>query len=89
MPIQDESVLRKMEAEIQKALQSKNHSGKLREHVRAVKLMADLILDDQQTWTEGEPIPPMPAPSQTEKVQLSNGERLKDEDANGDSIFDF
>ncbi|UFT99001.1 YwdI family protein [Radiobacillus kanasensis] len=90
MTIQDESVLQKMEAEIQKALQHKNQSGKVREHVRAVRLLADLLLDDQEDQAATQPsIPAMPTQTEPKGIQPLNTERLKDEDANGDSIFDF
>ncbi|MGR9048435.1 YwdI family protein [Halobacillus faecis] len=100
MTITNKTVLKKMSSEIQEAMLQHGDEQKVREHVRSVKLLADLLLEDE-TSTQSSPgavqeptveeiRKMMGAGSRPEPVQKENKETKVDHDeANGSSIFDF
>ncbi|MYL49558.1 hypothetical protein GLV98_08670 [Halobacillus litoralis] len=99
MAITNETVLKKMSSEIQEAMLQHGNEQKVREHVRSVKLLADLLLEDE-TSTQRSPaavqeptveeIRKMMGAGNPEPVQKENKETKIDHDeANGSSIFDF
>ncbi|WP_181347744.1 YwdI family protein [Thalassobacillus sp. CUG 92003] len=104
MAVSNQTVLTKMSHEIQEAMAKQGEStSSVREHVRAVRLMCDLLLDEQapqelspsvQEPTEAEIRKMMgaaPRKTQTEDKSLvkTSGSSFDEEDANGNSILDF
>ncbi|SDK16350.1 YwdI family protein [Sediminibacillus albus] len=95
MAITNQAVLRKMGNELQEALAKQDQTEAVREHVRAVRLLCDLILDDGQGVTEEQELAKMmggvegqlpsskPTPGRPQKNNINH------EEANGNSIFDF
>ncbi|WP_082232606.1 YwdI family protein [Halobacillus massiliensis] len=103
MAISNQSILKKMSSEIQEAMLNHEDDHKLREHVRAVRLLADLVLDQetssslsgrsQQQGSVQEPTAEeirrmMGSDAPVRKASEDNKEAGHDE-ANGSSIFDF
>ncbi|MHC0036575.1 YwdI family protein [Pseudoneobacillus sp. C159] len=85
MAISVEQLLQKMESELHKAKQAQG-SAKLREHVHSIKILTELILEEK---SGGETIvvsAPMP---QVAPVSSLTTKKLNEEDANGESLFDF
>jgi hypothetical protein len=86
MAISVEQLLQKMESELQKAKQAQG-SAKLREHVHSIKILSELILEEKSggvaevvsVATSSQIVPQ--APLATKK--------WNEDDANGDSLFDF
>ncbi|WP_101842334.1 YwdI family protein [Halobacillus sp. Marseille-P3879] len=105
MAISNQTILKKMSGEIQEAMLNHGDDHRVREHVRAVKLLADLVLD------EGSSNPSVSGPSTAkspssvqeptveeirkmmggeEPVRKPSSDNSSDHDeANGKSIFDF
>jgi hypothetical protein len=90
MSISVEQLLKKMESELQKAKQAEG-TTKLRENVHSIKILCELILEDQgmgsvRSLSEVVALQPkiqtITPPSLTVK-------KLEEEEANGDSLFDF
>lgn len=98
MSVSYDQILNKMMKEIQEAHMMKRHPEKVKEHVRAVKLLGDLILDESGS-IEGEsfqqPSERMYEPSRNTQAQGSPTPAPKPkptidhEEANGDSLLDF
>ncbi|MFD1020031.1 YwdI family protein [Thalassobacillus hwangdonensis] len=96
MSITNDAVLKKMMKEVQEAMGKQDHAS-VREHVRAVKLLCDLVLDEEgsspgnvQEPTAAELRKMMGDDTTSHKVTKSSGsERSEHGKANGDSIFDF
>ncbi|TWT06918.1 hypothetical protein FQV26_03660 [Planococcus sp. CPCC 101016] len=64
--------------------------AKVRESVSAIRALCDLLLEDDQPMTDNKPPRAVPLASpqpQTQTVTAVN--KLKEEDANGDSLFEF
>ncbi|MEH7011169.1 YwdI family protein [Neobacillus niacini] len=95
MNITVEKLLRKMEEELKLAKNSTKQEN-LREKVYSIKILCELILDEKQIQQEA-PLNPIPAyqpvtvqPSFQQPVSLNQPKKLEMEDeANGDSLFDF
>ncbi|WP_045515979.1 YwdI family protein [Neobacillus niacini] len=95
MNITVEKLLRKMEEELKLAKNSTKQEN-LREKVYSIKILCELILDEKQIQQEA-PLNPIPAyqpitvqPSIQQPVSLNQPKKLEMEDeANGDSLFDF
>ena len=96
MSITNDAVLKKMMKEVQEAMGKQDHAS-IREHVRAVKLLCDLVLDEESA-SSGSVQEPTAAelrkmmgddttPRKEPKPSVS--ERSEHGKANGDSIFDF
>ncbi|TWT03473.1 YwdI family protein [Planomicrobium sp. CPCC 101079] len=63
--------------------------AKMRESVAAIRALCNLILDEDGNAQDQKPRA-MPLASPASKPQIMLGEnKLKEEDANGDSLFDF
>ncbi|MEH6991637.1 YwdI family protein [Neobacillus drentensis] len=95
MNISVEKLLLKIEEELRLAKNSTKQEN-LREKVYSIKILCELILDDKQDQQESKPIPlaafqPVVAqPSFQQPVSLNQPKKLEMEDeANGDSLFDF
>ncbi|MYL69639.1 hypothetical protein GLW00_02185 [Halobacillus litoralis] len=99
MAITNKTVLKKMSSEIQEAMLQHGDEQKVREHVRSVKLLADLLLEEEASTQSSpaavqeptvEEIRKMMGAGSPEPVQKENKETKIDHDeANGSSIFDF
>lgn len=99
MSVSYDQILNKMMKEIQEAHMMKTKPEKVKEHVRAVKLLGDLILDDESGMDNSVPQPSShsqvykathkaqpqttPTPAPTPKPSIDH------EEANGDSLLDF
>ncbi|MGP4076440.1 YwdI family protein [Halobacillus sp. K22] len=103
MAISNQSVLKKMSSEIQEAMLQHGDEQKVREHIRSVRLLADLFLEQGQEETvssnKGSQTMHEPTVDEIRKMMgadktpdskpKSEEKRLEDDDANGSSIFDF
>ncbi|SFK60468.1 hypothetical protein SAMN04487936_1224 [Halobacillus dabanensis] len=103
MAITNQTVLKKMSSEIQEAMLQHGDQQKVREHVRSVKLLADLLLEEESSTTQSPSSVQEPTveeirkmmgadkqPSQLQRTPQSKQETKSDhEEANGSSIFDF
>jgi hypothetical protein len=90
MSISVEQLLKKMESELNKANQA-GRTVELREHVHSIKILCELILDDQGNRTV-QNLPEVLALQpqiQTIKPTTLSVKKLEEEEANGDSLFDF
>ena len=95
MNISVEKLLTKIEEELKLAKNSTKQEN-LREKVYSIKILCELILDEKQRQQEA-PLNPVPAyqpvtvqPSFQQPVTLNQPKKLEMEDeANGDSLFDF
>ncbi|WHY00629.1 YwdI family protein [Neobacillus sp. DY30] len=96
MNIPIDKLLKKIEEELTLAKNSTKQEN-LREKVYSIKILCELILDEKQRQTEAAPLNPVPAyqpvtvqPSFQQPVTLNQPKKLEMEDeANGDSLFDF
>ena len=93
MQISYKTLLKKMNHHIQ-AASTEQSEGKIREHIRAVKTLCEIILDEevQATTAAYSPQPGISAPVRTgaPKTTTLSEKRLETDDgANGESIFDF
>ncbi|WP_173918514.1 YwdI family protein [Halobacillus sp. Marseille-Q1614] len=105
MAISNQTILKKMSSEIQEAMLNHGDDHKFREHVRAVRLLADLVLE-QETSPSGPSASTLKESSvqepTVEEIRRMMGsdapvqkpsaqeEKPKGHDgANGSSIFDF
>lgn len=102
MAISNQAAIEKMINELQQALAQGSSEVKTREHVRAVRLLCDLILEE-----ESKPEPAATSSAQElekmmgglestldkqsgiKKQPGSSRSKIDHEEANGDSIFDF
>lgn len=83
-------LLGKMNEEIHKAHGAAD-GEKVREHLRVVRALCDLVLE-QEEHSMPEPSPPAfmsPAAVQPSAMPAVKPIALKEEEANGDSLFDF
>jgi hypothetical protein len=93
MSISVDQLLKKMESELHKAKQAGN-SARLRENVHSIKILCELVLEQEgsvenhrQMVIEAPPI----QQTNLQTIQPANlsGKKLQEEEANGDSLFDF
>lgn len=101
MTVSNQQLLQRMNKEIEEAQMNHGDAGRVREHVRAVKLLCDLILEEEGTSARAD------SPQVTEKSSEPTAAEIRkmmgeepsksknkkedssDEEANGSSIFDF
>ncbi|MEH7272073.1 YwdI family protein [Neobacillus vireti] len=95
MNISVDKLLRKIEDELHLAKNSPKQEN-LREKVYSIKILCELILDEKQNLQVPSPPttpayqPVMAQPSFQQPVSLNQPKKLEMEDeANGDSLFDF
>ena len=95
MNISVEKLLMKIEEELKLAKNTTKQEN-LREKVYSIKILCELILDEKQIQQESKPTPvavfqPVVAqPSFQQPVSLNQPKKLEMEnEANGDSLFDF
>lgn len=94
MAISNQTILKKMSAEIQEAMLHHTEDQKLREHVRSVKLLADLLLEEESSHSPTMREESRPTAEEIRKMMGAKPPKQKEEDdnhdgANGSSIFDF
>lgn len=78
-------------AEIEKHAATANHRGddqSIRDSLLAIRALCDVALSDQMEPRQVAAPIRMEQPS-TAIPSISSGERMKEDDANGDSLFDF
>lgn len=85
-------ILDRMQQEVQVA-KSEASEQKVRERLMAIRTLCDLVLDESPVEVrrvEAVPVqqvaPPIPTMQPT---KIQNTTKLKEDDANGDSLFDF
>jgi hypothetical protein len=98
-----EKLLTKMEAELKQARSSQKEES-LRERIYSIKILCELILDEKQTRDEAisprtqayqpvasQPFVQQPALIQQPTTVMPQPKKLEmdDDEANGDSLFDF
>ncbi|MDC3425087.1 YwdI family protein [Aquibacillus sp. 3ASR75-11] len=99
MAISNRAVLKKMQIEIQEALR-KEHTEFVREHIRAVRLLCDLVLEEDKTNSEnpskkeldamiGDSTQPLKQQNNVISDSKTGVPKINAEEANGESIFDF
>ncbi|MFB1049685.1 YwdI family protein [Paraliobacillus sp. JSM ZJ581] len=98
--IRNEQVLHKMLQEVKSALEKSNHSTEVKAHVRSIRLLCDLLLETEEEVSTTAPTSVQQS-SVADELELrkmmgdlnsqtvNQSKRLKEEEANGDSIFDF
>ncbi|WP_226581524.1 YwdI family protein [Halobacillus litoralis] len=98
MAITNQTVLKKMSSEIQEAMLQHGNEQKVREHVRSVKLLADLLLDEGTGNHQPESSVQEPTVDEIRKMMGADKQppkqsqpqtKIDHEEANGSSIFDF
>ncbi|WP_153463586.1 MULTISPECIES: YwdI family protein [Sediminibacillus] len=95
MAISNQSVLTKMMSELQEALANNDQTAAVREHVRAVRMLCDLMLEEGNAEAGPEQeLAKMMGGMHTGKTGSSGiqsaGKQTADHgEANGNSIFDF
>ncbi|MGP4059220.1 YwdI family protein [Halobacillus sp. H74] len=98
MAITNHNVLKKMSNEIQEAMLQHGNEQKVREHVRSVKLLADLLLDQESNGEQSESSVQEPTVEEIRKMMGADNSpsekrepetKADHEEANGSSIFDF
>ncbi|QHS23610.1 YwdI family protein [Virgibacillus sp. MSP4-1] len=102
MPVSDRKVLKKMLNEVHQAMENAHDPGKMKEHIKSVRVLTDLFIDEDTSTSETEvmrkltqeSVPESSATQQatTPSPSPSTGQRqttIDHEGANGDSIFDF
>jgi hypothetical protein len=91
MPVSENKVLNEMMKELQKARASIDLPSKMKEHIRAVRLLANLLIDDESATNEEEVLRRI----MEEEGKISTASKnnvntaIDHDDANGTSIFDF
>ncbi|WP_449538135.1 YwdI family protein [Ferdinandcohnia sp. Marseille-Q9671] len=90
MNISVTKILDKMQLELQTAKTEANEQ-KVRERLLAIRTLCDLVLDEAPTASKPRRIEAIPVqpPSALPTATITNASKLKEEDANGDSLFDF
>lgn len=85
-----QQLLRKIEEELHEAKGNTNEA-RIRERIYSIKSLCELILDEQVVppATKSTLVPQQPA-QQVQSVSIQQPKRLEmEDDANGDSLFDF
>ncbi|QOR66574.1 YwdI family protein [Cytobacillus suaedae] len=84
MQIPLHKILEKMQAELDQAKQT-NNEGKVREHLVIIQTLCDLVVEErsksEQTMST--------TPFIQQPVPTTQTTKLKEDDGNGDSLFDF
>ncbi|MCA1020860.1 hypothetical protein GLW04_10440 [Halobacillus litoralis] len=97
MAVTNHSVLKRMANEIQEAMLQHGNEQRVREHVRSVKLLAELLLEEDAQGGRPEPSVNEPTAEEIRKMmgadkapaKQSQPDTVDHEEANGPSIFDF
>ncbi|MBO8156577.1 MAG: YwdI family protein [Bacillaceae bacterium] len=87
MPVSDHKMIQKMIHELEKAAAHIDQPSRMREHIRAVQLLAELLLEDGlENSTKDQDVLAKVKESQGKQ---ENHEPIDHDGANGESIFDF
>ncbi|CDO05108.1 YwdI [Oceanobacillus picturae] len=98
MAVANETIIQKMMKELQQAKANKYDDRIVQQHVRSVRLLCDLFLEDEQTTQSEttkiddistEELKAMMGKDATGKQSNKQQNFLDDDEGNGDSIFDF
>jgi hypothetical protein len=99
MAVANETIIQKMMKELQQAKANKYDDRIVQQHVRSVRLLCDLFLEDEQTTQSDtttkiddistEELKAMMGKDVTGKQSNKQHNFLDDDEGNGDSIFDF
>lgn len=85
MKISLHKLLQKMAEEIKQA-QASTSETKTRERIQAIKTLCELVLDEPENKQKLESVPTMLA----QPLTINQSQRLQvDDEANGESLFDF
>lgn len=87
MGISVNQLLLKIESELHSAKQATNAS-KRKESIHSIKILCELILEEKDK-SLAEAIPPQPTSQVITTTSLSPKKLDMEEEANGDSLFDF
>ncbi|WP_010677266.1 YwdI family protein [Bacillus timonensis] len=97
MNISLNKILDKMQQELQSA-KSEGSEQKIRERLMAIRTLCDLVLDEAPVEVKrvaSVPVQPFPQSvqpipkMQQQPTTIQNTTKLEEDDANGDSLFDF
>lgn len=101
MTVSNQQLLQRMNKEIEEAQMNHGDAARVREHVRAVKLLCDLILEEEETPARADS-PQVtedssePTAAEIRKMMGEEPSKSKnkkedrsDDEANGSSILDF
>ncbi|WP_339226467.1 YwdI family protein [Oceanobacillus sp. FSL K6-2867] len=100
MAVANETIIKKMQNELYLAKDNEHAQDQMMRHIANVRLLCDLFLEGNQPVVEQEKIDFSEAEmkvmfgeqkiaNDSLKVKKPLGTKLNDDDANGDSIFDF
>lgn len=87
MDISVNQLLKKIESELHRAKQEEN-ALKRRESIHSIKILCELILEENGKSLAGA-TPPQPTSQVITTTSLSTKKLDLEEEANGDSLFDF
>lgn len=96
MAVANDTIIRKMIDELNQAKTNQNNHAKMVKHIASVRLLCDLFLDEEPSAGEDlNDITPeemkamIGGKGNTEKKGSFQKRPLEDDNANGDSLFDF
>lgn len=95
MNISVEKLLDKIGAELEEAKRASS-AAKIRERAQAIKTLCELILDEASTTEKktdsvkvSQPVQQLVVPQSAPQMMPAKERMVMDDDANGESIFDF
>ncbi|WP_163969456.1 YwdI family protein [Oceanobacillus halotolerans] len=96
MVVANKTIIKKMMSELQEALANESNPSKVSDHISNVRLLCDVMLEDKsdeqgntsETITDSE-MKAMIGDTKPQPTSFRHSVIDDDEDANGDSIFDF
>ncbi len=90
MSVSIDRLLKKIEEELHKAKQADN-TAKLRENVHSIKVLCELILEEKQPDISNNFARPTEVYPSVQSVLTPSikGKKVEEDEANGDSLFDF
>ncbi|MBE4907703.1 YwdI family protein [Bacillus luteolus] len=84
MQIPLHKILTKMQTELDQAKQT-NNEEKVKEHLVIIRTLCDLVIEEGNKIEQPQPT----TPSIQQPITTAQATKLKEDDGNGDSIFDF
>jgi hypothetical protein len=88
MAISVNQLLEKIESELHRAKQAGN-TAKVRENVHTIKVLCELILEEKDSELPRPAVGVTQAIPQVVAVPTLNPKKLDEDEANGESLFDF
>jgi len=89
MGVSNEKIINKMMEEIQMAKDTVQHQPKMMSHISKVKLLSELLLDEDEGEQRMSPDVHSTNAVQSEQVISNNSPNHRIEELDGTSIFDF